>query len=325
LEKKLDVPQDKQRRPGEGSKVAGGGWNIPSQELHHWWPRGLSKLWADHDGLTSRLSASGEILRSKPKNFGALKNAHAIKLEGPWNATIEPIFNFADSNLPRLVTSILEMHSVGRPFGASGVGQSQNRIRVYQIASQDRDAFSEGLASLVLRSPAFRHRIRSTINPYRTGFGQPDIHERDNLIAGNIHQWYSNAVSDFRRAYMGLLYSRTKEFIFGEGYLNNVSGPTYTSNLRAVLPLTPELAIISFSGSGSSPPSEVCSFAVTDVEASAINELTQVYTRDYVYFRSQQPAILDAFAQNEFLERPYHEDAMIESIISEVRNARQRK
>src|ERR1700730_17833613 len=53
LEKKLDVPQDKQRRPGEGSKVAGGRWNIPSQEPHHWWPRGLSKLWADHDGLTS--------------------------------------------------------------------------------------------------------------------------------------------------------------------------------------------------------------------------------------------------------------------------------
>jgi hypothetical protein len=216
-----------------------------------------------------------------------------------------------------LVASILNAHSA-----LNGSAPSPGRIKSYLLVSEDRDAFAEGLASLVIRSPAFRDRIRSSTNSFRRSFSQPDIGERDNLIALNMHQWYSNVVTDFRRAYFAFLFSCKKEFIFGEGYLNNLSGPTHTSNLRAVVPLTPELAVVCFSGSGRAPRANVCSLVATEAEVLAINELTQIYTKDYVFFRSQRPDILNEFGRNKFLERPNHQDAEIESIISTVRSGR---
>lgn len=85
----------KKRRPGDGSKLEGAGAKTPNRELHHWWPKGLSKYWADQDGLVSQLRYCGKLHRSTPKTFGAMTNAHAIKLEGPWNWPTEPIVNFS--------------------------------------------------------------------------------------------------------------------------------------------------------------------------------------------------------------------------------------
>jgi len=49
-------------------------------ELHHWWPRSLSKYWADTDGHASAVFSDGTIVRSKPRQFGAIRNAHNIKM-----------------------------------------------------------------------------------------------------------------------------------------------------------------------------------------------------------------------------------------------------
>ncbi len=118
------------------------------------------------------------------------------------------------------------------------------------------------------------------------------------------------------------LYSKAKEFIFGEGYLNNFQGTSYASNLRAVVPLTPELAVVCFSGSWRTPPSRCCSLYATLEDVAAINELSQVYTKEFVYFRSQRPTILEVFSRNGFLRREYHRDAVIEAIIQTVREAK---
>ena len=188
------------------------------------------------------------------------------------------------------------------------------------MSTKEYEAFSEGLASLVLRSPEYRNRILLNTNHYRRAFGLSDADARGG-VAGNIHQWYHMAVSDFRNAFLLLLFSKSNEFIFGEGYLNNVAGSTYTHQLRAVLPLTPELAVIAFGGSGGAPPAQVCSLCVDARVVLAINELTQIYTKDAVFFRSQKPDINDHFAQNKFLWRPQHRDLMIEEIIAEAGRA----
>ncbi|HEY4940033.1 MAG TPA: hypothetical protein VII56_01290 [Rhizomicrobium sp.] len=311
----------KKRRPGDGTKLEGAGAKIPNRELHHWWPKGLSKYWADQDGLVSQLRYCGKLHRSTPKTFGAMTNAHAIKLKGPWNSTIEPMFNFPDTNLPRIVGGILEALSVA--YSADGNRAHGDRaIRPYAISGEDQDALSEGLASLVIRSPGYREFIRLNTNHYRERFGLPGIDGRDNLIAGQIHQWYSTAVASFQSANVVFLYSKAQEFIFGEGYLNNFQGTSYTFNLRAVVPLAPELAVICFSGSGRTPPSRCCSLCATPEDVAAINELSQVYTKEFVYFRSQQPTTLEVFSRNEFLQREYHRDAVVEGIIQAVREAR---
>jgi hypothetical protein len=193
------------------------------------------------------------------------------------------------------------------------------------MTQEDYDAFAEGLASLVLRSPGFRNYIRSNTNGYRADSNIPDIGARDSLIAMQIHQWYSTTVASFQKSHMALLYSRHREFVLGEGYLNNVRGSSHTLSLRAVIPLTPELAVICYSGSGMSPPAPVCSLSVTAEDVDAINELAQIYGKEFIYFRSQRPKILSHFERNEFLVLEGHYATVVEEIVEAVRNTRLRR
>src|SRR5262245_52435200 len=135
----------KNRRPGDGVKVAGAGHLIRSREVHHWWPRGLSKLWVDDKGLVSQLRHTGKIERSKPKNFGAISNAHFLKFEGPWNATVEPIFAFADSNLPGLVSRICAVLAVSVERTVA------SRLQKVSLSAGEKDILGEGVASLIIR------------------------------------------------------------------------------------------------------------------------------------------------------------------------------
>lgn len=313
----------KARRPGDGSKVAGSGATILSSELHHWWPQGMSKFWADAQGCASQLRHDSRLQRSPPGSFGAITNAHAIKMKGPWNGTIEPIFDFADSNLPRIVDSILSnLTKIGERVTSA---EARNKsIRPYPMTTDDYKALAEGVAALVLRSPGFRNYIRGNTSSMRKDFGLPPISARDSLIAGQIHQWYSTAVQSFQQANMILLFSRAKEFILGEGYLNNVRGSSYTFALRAVVPLTPELVVICYSGSGLVPPSALCWANGTAEDVSAINELAQIYTREFLYFRSEKPDVSEHFEKNEFLRLADHRASVVEEIIEAARKTRSR-
>src|ERR1700730_2059175 len=90
---------------GRAKSVGIGGKPLKS-ELHHWWPRGLSRLWQESDGKVTRLSWDGSELRAPPKQFGAITNAHHMDVGGPWSTSIEPMFGDADSALPGLVTKL---------------------------------------------------------------------------------------------------------------------------------------------------------------------------------------------------------------------------
>jgi hypothetical protein len=62
-------------------------------ELHHWWPRTLAEHWAASDGMVSVIRPNGNVHRAPPGAFGAITNAHHIKIGGPWDSTFEPIFS----------------------------------------------------------------------------------------------------------------------------------------------------------------------------------------------------------------------------------------
>ena len=88
------------------AKTIGIGGKPLKSELHHWWPRGLSKLWEDADGKVTRVSWDGTLLRAPSKTFGAVTNAHHLNVGGPWSTSIEPIFGDADSALPGLARKL---------------------------------------------------------------------------------------------------------------------------------------------------------------------------------------------------------------------------
>jgi hypothetical protein len=47
---------------------------------HHWWPRCVSRLWADEDGTTGWIKTDGSVIRIPPDKLGMIGNGHHIKL-----------------------------------------------------------------------------------------------------------------------------------------------------------------------------------------------------------------------------------------------------
>ena len=122
-------------------------------ELHHWWPRSVSKFWADADGYVTQLSWEGKVVRSKPAKFGAIKNAHQMKFGGdegsPWDTNFELEFQRADSAFPDFVEWLLGLDS---SFGCTSA-EFQDRFLAQPIPQEQRDQFAECIASLIVRSP----------------------------------------------------------------------------------------------------------------------------------------------------------------------------
>src|SRR5258708_4923933 len=108
---------------------------------HHWWPRGLSELWADEHSQVTRMAWDGKILRAPPAQFGAITNGHHIKLDGPWATSIEPLFDDADSALPALAKRL-----EGLDFQEATSSKIDERVMCHRISPDDRRLLGEGLA-----------------------------------------------------------------------------------------------------------------------------------------------------------------------------------
>jgi hypothetical protein len=194
------------------AKPVGIGNKPLKSELHHWWPRALSRLWEDEDGRVTRLSWDRKELKAPPKQFGAITNAHHMKFGGPWSTTIEPLFGDADTSLPMIAQKLEQFSYVE---GKSGL-TFEGRLAPHPMGAEDRKCLGEGLASLLIRCPAHRNLLHLTTERVwgRTG---NEIHKQDDsLIAGNIHQHYRQVVASLERGgKIVLLRSGKRKFVMG--------------------------------------------------------------------------------------------------------------
>ena len=290
-------------------------------ELHHWWPKGLSRFWADDEGKVTRLSWNGELLQLQPAKFGAIHNAHRIRLEGPWDTSIEPLFDDADSNLPRIV-QLLDSCPIpevepGLPYIHRAVGLA--------VSPEDRAMLGECLASLVIRCPANRDQLHRTTEAFWGRTGDNIRKHDDSLIAGNIHQHYRQVVSSLQHGgKIVLLRAPTSEFVMGEGYLNTLVGTTVELQYRCLVPLTPTLAVLAFAPQRFLVDPTVSMLSLTDREVDIVNEITQVYTRDYLFFRSRPPPVTEPFERHQFRIVPHHKHPWTEAIIELIAGVPQR-
>jgi hypothetical protein len=124
------------------AKPVGIGNKPLKSELHHWWPRALSRLWEDEDGRVTRLSWDRKELKAPPKQFGAITNAHHMKFGGPWSTTIEPLFGDADTSLPMIAQKLEQFSYVE---GKSGL-TFEGRLAPHPMGAEDRKCLGEGLA-----------------------------------------------------------------------------------------------------------------------------------------------------------------------------------
>jgi hypothetical protein len=261
------------------------------------------------------LSWDGSECRAPSKQFGAIANAHHIKLNGPWAGSVEPLFDDADSALPSLAKKLLNL-----PYlEAKATEDFGQRITPHQIDVQDRKLLGEGLASLLVRCPAHRNKLHLTTERYsgRTGdqVGKPD----NTLIALNINQHYRQVVSSLERGgKIVLLRSGTSEFIMGEGYLSTLFGLPVQMQYHCLVPLTPTLAVLAFAPSRYSTDPPICTIGLRREEVDIVNSVTQFYTRDYIFYRKQAPQLIDDFRVREFRTIRLHRFDWLDALMQAV-------
>jgi hypothetical protein len=297
------------------TKMVGIGGKPLKSELHHWWPRGLSRLWEDADGKVTRLSWDGKELKAPSKQFGAMTNAHHMKLGGPWSTTIEPLFGDADTALPMITQKLERLSYVESKSGSA----FEQRFTPHMIETEDRKLLGEGLASLLVRCPAHRNMLHLTTERFlgRTG---DQVHKHDDtLIAGNIHQHYRQVVASLERGgKIVLLRSGEREFVMGEGYLSTLVGLTIEPQYRCLLPLTPTLAVLAFAPSNYRRHPPVCAIGLATEEVDYVNDVMQVYSCDYIFYRSKAPRLTDEFKANEFRQLQFHRFPWLDALMQAV-------
>jgi hypothetical protein len=298
-------------------------WGQPlTPERHHYWPECVSNFWKDTDGRVIRLAWDETELWSPPKNFGVIKDGHRMKEAPPWDTSIESMFGNADSNFPAVISWLQSLVPVPQSPDLS-MGK---RIKSESCSEETIDSLGECLASIVVRSPAFRSKIllelielRKMVRP--GGMPFRDKQESHNLIVGNLSTHYTGAIQLLQRKSTKflVLICPDSEFVFSEGFLNDIYGIAPATCTRCLVPLTPHVAVAAYRFQSSSSGRRVYSIDICPAETDLINEVSQIYTKDYIYFRMKKPRVFPAFTQRSFLEVPDSRVPMIEEFGEVVR------
>jgi hypothetical protein len=283
-------------------------------EKHHWWPEGLSKYWENERGLVHRIDFRGEVIRSSPKEFGQISDGHNILFEGesPWQSTIENYFDKADRNMPTIVDWLASLKSEVKT----------ENTRVFLYLSQEReddnlDALRECIISLAVRSPKYRNAQNSFVEMLR---GKLEKAESKRLIAANIHQKYGTLVQNSKgTGKFAILFSEEFEFIFGDGFYSNINAATeHLFGVKIVIPMTPHIAVAWSSPMAYRSYPRLISIKADKEIVEIVNNSVQVYSKEYLFFRTQKPSLIEDFKLGKHKVYGYQTDpvyTLIDSLI----------
>ena len=286
-------------------------------ERHHWWPRCVSAHWVAADGTTGWIKPDGSCIRIPPKELGQISNAHHIKLSRqpgdstPWDTSFEDEFDSADSNFPAVVSWIESLKHEFVPHLSL-----RNRFQAQPATDGQLRTLTECVVSLAVRSPMNREasvslaeHLRGPIpNPERKALIGANMRPSQRLIADNIGSNGKFAV----------LFSHRREFIFGDGFFNNVKAVVNPPIFPKILaPITPSISVIVTRPASFTVQPRLSTIVLNDEEVERCNHAVQVYSRQALYFRSHRPTVGDEFVCNE--HRVYsHPDNPIDNLIRSI-------
>lgn len=287
-------------------------------ERHHWWPECVSQHWADQDGGVHWLRPSGETIRSTPNNFGLIGNGHHIKLSGdpcapsPWDESFEAKFQTADGNFPKVIAWLDELPrttaALEQPIAARMISLGPTDGQWSQLI--------ECVVSLAVRSPMHRDGAVRAVEQFRGAIGSK---ERNSLIGLNIRHSLPTALKQIGgRGKAMVVFSPAREFIFGDGFFNNLTPPVdRLISPKLFVPLTPRMGVLFVRPSRYLVEPRLVTLVVSDQEAEKLNRAVQVYAKDSIYYRTECPVITDDFSQAKHLVFANHCNP-IDELIREI-------
>ncbi|MEN9874220.1 MAG: hypothetical protein RL186_1117 [Pseudomonadota bacterium] len=285
-------------------------------ELHHWWPRTLADHWAAADGMVSVIRPNGLVSRAPPGAFGAITNAHHIKLGGPWNSTFEPIFNEPDSEMAAFVQWLGTMEA----SLASADQVMVERILPQPLPDAGAAQIVRVTASLLARSPYIRASIKRQTEYSLRRLGQADPTVDKTLIAANQRGLYEAYCKRLMNGRWAILFSEEREFVAGDGFLHNFSSSQNlcTSGLKLVLPILPTATIVYMSPIQYPLEPHLVTLRLGAKEVERLNEITQVYASDFLFFREEKPKLSESFKCGKHQQFEHHRHHWLDPLLDDL-------
>ena len=291
---------------------------------HHWWPVGLQSYWADRAGDVSWIEPDGKIekKRSVNRKIGFKIHGHTIFRSTVWESNFEDEFDI-DNEVHEIISALQGM----RPFGRTlkefftlikMLGKKNRSLRdMCNFYLMDEDLHRNLLLlihSLLIRSPGKRSRYE----------GYPkmiDLPPDEEVGKGNMVQNYRIAKTLCQEGlisnqYFVLMHSPLKKFIFGDGSLDWLTSGLVANRIngRTLLPLTPHLCVYFCTPMSMRSTRNCASLSVAPWMVDWVNDITQIYSKDKLFFLGKPPKITDAFRQRQFLEHKEKADALIDML-----------
>lgn len=286
-------------------------------ELHHWWPSTLAEHWSAADGMVSVLRPTGELHRAPPGAFGAITNAHHIKLGGPWDSTFEPLFNQPDSEISDFVRWLSTLEAAITANAKPMV----ERIKPQPLTVERRQQIARITASLLARSPSIRNSIKLGTEYFRRELGMPDPRPDKSLIAANqrgLYDAYRKRMESSGR--WAILFSEEREFIAGDGFLHNfpASQDGINSGIKLLLPILPTTMVVYMLPMQHPSEPQLVTLRVSAEEVDSLNYVTQVYASDFLFFRDETPVLIDAFKVGRHQIFQYHGNRWLDPFLDDL-------
>ena len=267
--------------------------------------------------MVSVIRSNGVVRRAPPGAFGAITNAHSMRNGGPWDSTFEPQFDQPDNELPEFVQwlSALQTALPGTH------GQMVDRIMPQVLDDARRKMIGRITASLLARSPSIRNLIKLGTEQFRTEFELDDPTADKSLIAANqqrLYPAYRKRMSNSGR--WAILFTDEKEFIAGDGFLHNfpASQDAISSGTKLVLPILPTTAIIYMCPMQYPTEPRLVTLRMNSNEVDSLNDITQVYAREFLFYREEKPSLSADFRIGAHKQFKYHGHSWLDPLLDDL-------
>ncbi|QIG79629.1 hypothetical protein [Stakelama tenebrarum] len=294
---------------------------------HHWWPVALQSYWADRKGDVSWIEPNGKIDKKRFKNrkIGIKRHGHTMhRGSGYWETNFESDFGI-DTKIHSIIAALRDCRPLGRTpaevLSLLKLAFRKDRSlrdlsKFHHIDERTHRDLLLLIYSLLICSPSNRSKWERF--PLKAG-----LPVSENVGKANMYQQYRHARKLCENGYISLhafVLLRAppwKHFICGDGYLDWLTGSLTAMRIngRALLPLTPDLCIYFCTLNSKLESAPNCA-ALTAAPwmVDWVNDITQIYSRDRLFFRGNPPKLTNPFRQREFYEYAEPTDKLLEML-----------
>lgn len=291
---------------------------------HHWWSVGLQKYWADRAKDVSWIEPDGKIDKKRffNRKIGYKRHGFTSFRGTVWESNWEDEF-YIDYEVHKIIPPIQDM----KPFGMTPKEffdlikmlpkkdrSLRDMCKFYHLDEELHRNLLLLVHSLLIRSPGNRSRYEG----YPKMIGLPPDEE---VGKGNMVQNYRIAKKLCQKGlisnqYFVLMHSPLKKFIFGNGSLDWLTSGLVANRIigRTLLPLTPHLCVYFCTPMLMRSTPNCASLSLAPWMVDWVNDITQIYSKDKLFFLGKPPKITGAFRQRQFLEHKEKTDALIEML-----------